>query len=43
MEIEFVMWSWLCDLDTNDYTGLKKYDGTEKSGFKEWENLCRKE
>ncbi len=43
MEIEFVMWPWLCDLDTNDYTGLKKYDGTEKSGFSEWKNLYRME
>ncbi len=41
MEIEFVMWPWLCDLDPNDYTGLKRYDGTEKPGFREWKNLYR--
>jgi len=42
LNVEFVMWPWLCDLnDTSDWTGLRNYDWSEKSGFSEWVKLYR--
>jgi len=32
-------WAWLHDIDTNDYIGLIKRDGTEKLGYQTWKNL----
>ncbi|MCW4050839.1 MAG: hypothetical protein NWE89_13995 [Candidatus Bathyarchaeota archaeon] len=36
MDIEFLMWPWLHDLNPQDTTGLIGYDGTEKAGYVEW-------
>lgn len=32
-------WAWLHDIDTNDYIGLIKRDGTEKLAYSVWKNL----
>jgi hypothetical protein len=32
-------WTWLCDLNEKDSTGLIKRDGTEKKAYQVWKNL----
>ena len=32
-------WSWLHDINEDDYAGLKRKDGTVKMAFEVWENL----
>jgi len=39
LDVEFIMWSWLTDLDESDGTGLIHRNGTEKRGYKTWINL----
>lgn len=39
MNLYLFGWSWLHDIDTNDYTGLIKRDGTEKLAYTVWKNL----
>jgi len=39
LDVEFIMWPWLRDLDEDDYTGLIKDDGVEKAGLDEWRGL----
>jgi len=41
VKVEFVCWSWLCDLDSSDYNGLKRVDGTPKPALQAWQSLYR--
>lgn len=41
LRLEMLMWPWLTDLDSNDFTGLLKRDGTKKPAFRVWKNLYR--
>ena len=38
--VEFIMWPWMYDLSTGDYTGLIQMDGTQKLGYLAWERLA---
>ena len=40
VELHLFGWSWLYDLDENDYVGLKKRDGSEKLAYQVWKNLA---
>ncbi|MEO0091220.1 MAG: hypothetical protein ABIK61_00705 [candidate division WOR-3 bacterium] len=40
MDLKLFGWAWLTDLDTNDYIGLIKRDGTEKLAYSVWKNLA---
>ena len=39
IDLHVLGWAWLHDIDENDYTGLKKMDGSEKLAFEIWKNL----
>lgn len=39
MNLQLLGWPWLCDLDTNDYIGLIKRDGTPKLAYDIWKNI----
>ena len=39
VNIHFLMWPWLTDLDENDTVGLRKKNGTEKPGLNTWKEL----
>ncbi|MCX7785199.1 MAG: hypothetical protein N2201_03085 [candidate division WOR-3 bacterium] len=39
LNLKLLGWSWLTDLDTNDYIGLIKRDGTEKLAYSVWKCL----
>jgi hypothetical protein len=40
LDLEFIMWSWLTDLASNDYIGLIQRDGTQKIGYQTWITLA---
>jgi hypothetical protein len=42
LELEFIMWSWLTDLDEGDYTGLIHRNGAEKQAYQAWKSLSEK-
>jgi len=42
LKVEFVLWPWLCDLDSTDYTGFKTSDGKAKPALSPWQNLYRR-
>ncbi|MEO0075463.1 MAG: hypothetical protein ABIK31_05065 [candidate division WOR-3 bacterium] len=39
IDLKFFGWAWLTDLDTNDYLGLIRRDGTEKLAYNVWKNI----
>ncbi|MBN2463997.1 hypothetical protein JXD38_00020 [candidate division WOR-3 bacterium] len=39
MGLHLVGWPWLCDLDSTDYTGLFRRDGTAKPAWEQWKRL----
>ncbi len=39
LDVEFIMWPWLHDLDEGDHTGLMTTHGEEKAGLAEWASL----
>jgi hypothetical protein len=39
IDLHILGWAWLHDINKNDYTGLKKTDGSEKLAFEIWKNL----
>jgi hypothetical protein len=40
LDVEFIMWPWLHDIDEGDHTGLMTAGGSEKAGLSEWVALC---
>ena len=42
LNVEFIMWSWLCDLSESDETGLINRNGTKKLGYNSWINLKKR-
>jgi hypothetical protein len=41
LSLHLLGWPWLTDLDSNDYMGLIKRNGTPKLGYAVWKNLAR--
>jgi Tol biopolymer transport system component len=40
INVEFIMWPWLCDLSESDETGLIRRDGSTKLGYDAWKCLA---
>ena len=40
LDLEFIMWPWLCDLSEADTTGLIQRDGTLKLGYAAWVDIA---
>ncbi|MCX8014986.1 MAG: hypothetical protein N2748_03105 [candidate division WOR-3 bacterium] len=40
MHLHLFGWAWLTDLDSNDYLGLIRRDGTEKLAYAVWKNIA---
>jgi hypothetical protein len=40
LDLEFIMWPWFSDLNSNDYIGLIHHNGTHKLGYQTWTALA---